>query len=123
MGNLTRDPETKYLPSGTAVCEVGLAVNEVWKDKQGDKQEKTLFADVTFFGRSAEVCGEHLRKGSLIHVEGKLQLDVWEDKTSGQKRSKLKVIGERMTMLGSKSAPRGEESQVPPERDEAEDIF
>ncbi len=104
MGNLTRDPQVRYTPGGTAVTEVGLAVNRSWYDKQSNsRREETTFVDVTLWGRQAEVAGEYLSKGRPILIEGRLQLDTWEDRESGQKRSKLKVVGENMTMLGGRS--------------------
>ncbi len=100
MGNITRNPEVRYLPSGTAVCDIGVAVNDRRKSQSGEWVEETTFVDVTLWGRTAEVCGEYLSKGSPILVEGRLKLDTWE--SDGQKRSKLKVIGERMQMLGKR---------------------
>jgi single-strand DNA-binding protein len=103
LGNLTRDPQVKYTPSGAAVAEIGLAVNRYWFDKQtNSRREETTFVDVTLWGRDAEVAGEYLAKGRSILIEGRLQLDTWDDKTTGQKRSKLRVVGERMQMLGSR---------------------
>ena len=100
MGNLTRDPEVRYTPSGTAVSEIGLAVNRTWFDKQSNqKKEEVTFVDVTLWGRQAEVAGEYLSKGRGLLIEGRLQLDQWDDKETGQKRSKLRVVGENMTML------------------------
>jgi single-strand DNA-binding protein len=104
LGNLTRDPEVRYTPKGTAVTDLGLAVNRSYTAENGEKREEVTFVDVTFWGRTAEVAGEYLKKGRPVFVEGRLQLDSWDDKQSGQKRSKLKVIGENMQMLG---APRG----------------
>src|SRR5712671_3349469 len=104
LGNLTRDPEVRYTPKGTAVTDLGLAVNRTYTADNGEKREEVTFVDVTFWGRTAEVAGEYLKKGRPVFVEGRLQLDSWDDKTSGQKRTKLKVIGENMQMLG---APRG----------------
>ena len=104
LGNLTRDPEVRYTPKGTAVTDLGLAVNRTYTADNGEKREEVTFVDVTFWGRTAEVAGEYLKKGRPVFVEGRLQLDSWDDKQSGQKRSKLKVIGENMQMLGS---PRG----------------
>jgi len=88
------------MPSGSAVCELGLAVNRTWFDKQANqKREEVTFIDVTLWGRSAEVAGEYLGKGSGVLIEGRLQLDQWDDRETGQKRSKLKVVGENLTML------------------------
>ena len=100
LGNLTRDPEVRYTPKGSAVTDLGIAVNRQYTLENGEKREEVTFVDVTFWGRTAEVAGEYLKKGRPIFVEGRLQLDTWDDKQSGQKRSKLKVIGETMQMLG-----------------------
>ena len=99
VGNLTRDVEVRYLQSGTAVTDIGLAVNDRRKNQAGDWVEEPTFVDVTLWGRTAEVAGEYLKKGSPILVEGRLKLDSWE--SEGQKRTKLKVVGERMQMLGT----------------------
>jgi len=104
VGNLTKDPQVRYTPGGTAVTDVGLAINRVWFDKQSNtKKEDVTFVEVTLWGRQAEVAGEYLSKGRSVLIEGRLQLDQWEDRETGQKRSKLKVVGEQMTMLGSGS--------------------
>lgn len=103
VGNLTRDPEVKYTTGGSAVAEIGLAVNRTWFDqKANEKKEETTFVDVTLWGRQAEVAGEYLSKGRSVLIEGRLQLDQWEDKQSGQKRSKLRVVCENMQMLGGR---------------------
>ncbi|HEY3964291.1 MAG TPA: single-stranded DNA-binding protein, partial [Planctomycetaceae bacterium] len=108
LGNLTRDPQVKYTPSGTAVAEIGLAVNRYWFDKQtNSRREETTFVDVTLWSRDAEVAGEYLAKGRPVLIEGRLQLDSWDDKTTGQKRSKLRVVGERMQLLGSRGEGGG----------------
>jgi single-strand DNA-binding protein len=108
LGNLTRDPQVKYTPSGSAVAEIGLAVNRYWFDKQtNSRREETTFVDVTLWGRDAEVAGEYLAKGRPVLIEGRLQLDMWDDKTTGQKRSKLRVVGERMQLLGSRGEGGG----------------
>jgi len=108
VGNLTRDPEVRYIPSGTAVTELGLAVNRTWFDKQSNsRKEETTFVDVTLWGREAEVAGEYLSKGRPVLIEGRLQMDSWEDKQTGQKRSKLKVVCEKMQMLGSRGEGGG----------------
>lgn len=108
VGNLTRDPEVKYTTGGTAVAEIGLAVNRTWFDKQSNqRKEDVTFVDVTLWARQAEVAGEYLSKGRSVLIEGRLQLDTWEDKNSGQKRSKLRVVGENMTMLGGRGEGGG----------------
>src|SRR6185312_15605564 len=105
LGNLTRDVEVKYLQSGMAVAEIGLAVNDRRKGQNGEWVEETTFVDITLWGRTAEVAGEYLSKGSPVLIEGRLKLDQWE--TEGQKRSKLRVVGERMQMLGSRGGGGG----------------
>lgn len=107
IGNCTRDPEVRYTPKGTAVTDLGLAMNRVYSSDGGERREETTFVDVTLWGRTAEVAGEYLKKGRQVYIEGRLQLDSWEDKNSGQKRSKLKVIGEQMTLLGSREGGGG----------------
>jgi len=102
IGNVTRDPEVKYTPKGTAVAEVGLAINRVYTPDGGEKREETTFVDITFWGRQAEIVGEYAKKGTPIYVEGRLQLDTWDDKQSGQKRSKLRVVGEQLQLLGGR---------------------
>ena len=104
MGNLTRDPEVRYTPKGTAVAELGIAVNRVYSGENGEKREEVTFVDVTVWGRTAENVGEYLKKGRPVFIEGRLQLDSWEDKQSGQKRNKLKVVADNVQFLGS---PRG----------------
>lgn len=110
LGNLTRDPEVRYTPKGSAVADLGLAVNRQYTLDNGEKREEVTFVDVTFWGRTAEIAGEYLKKGRPVFVEGRLQLDTWDDKQSGQKRSKLKVIGETMQLLGGKPGGGGAES-------------
>jgi len=105
VGNLTRDPELRYIPSGTAVTDVGLAVNDRRKNANGEWVEETTFVDITLWGRQAEIACEYLSKGSSCLIEGRLKLDSWEK--DGQKFSKLKVIGDRMQMLGSKGGSGG----------------
>src|SRR3954468_656573 len=105
MGNLTRDVELKYLPSQMAVAEIGLAVNDRRKNQQGEWIEEVTFVDVTLWGRTAEVAAEYLSKGSPLLIEGRLKLDRWEK--DGQKHSKMRVVGERMQMLGGKGGGGG----------------
>ena len=107
IGNVTRDPEIRYTPKGTALVELGLAVNRRYTAENGEKREETTFVDVTFWGRTAEIANEYLRKGRPVYIEGRLQLDSWDDKTTGQKRSKLRVVGEEMQMLGSREGGSG----------------
>jgi single-strand DNA-binding protein len=118
VGNLTRDVELKYIASGTAVTEIGLAVNDRRKNQAGDWVEETTFVDVTLWGRTAEVASEYLNKGSSVLIEGRLKLDTWE--TDGQKRSKLRVVGERMQMLGGRGGGGGRGGSAPPAQDESE---
>ena len=107
LGNLTRDPEVRYTPKGSAVADLGIAVNRQYTLDNGEKREEVTFVDVTLWGRQAEVAGEYLKKGRSVFIEGRLQLDTWDDKQSGQKRSKLKVIGEMMQMLGGRPGGGG----------------
>ncbi|KAA5545115.1 single-stranded DNA-binding protein [Roseiconus nitratireducens] len=101
VGNLTRDIELRYIPSGLAVAEITIAVNDRRKTSSGEWVDEATFVDVTLWGRNAEVASEYLQKGSPLLVEGRLKLDRWE--TDGQKRSKLRVVGEKMQMLGSRT--------------------
>mgnify|MGYP003633971344 CR=1 FL=1 len=108
VGNLTRDVELKTIPSGTSVCEIGLAVNE--KEKRGEEWvEVATFVDITLWGRTAEVAAEYLSKGASVLVEGRLKLDTWEQE--GNKRSKLRVVGEKLQMLGGKSGGGQQQQQ------------
>ena len=107
LGNLTRDPEVRYTPKGTAVTELGMAVNRVYTAENGEKREEATFVDVTLWGRTAEIAGEYLKKGRPVFIEGRLQLDTWDDKQSGQKRSKLKVVGEGLQFIGSRPGAGG----------------
>ena len=106
VGNLTRDPELRYTPKGTAIAKIGLAVNRVWTNEAGEKKEEVTFVDVDVFGRTAENVGQYMRKGRPILIEGRLKLDQWDDKQTGQKKSKLGVVAETVQFLGS--APGGE---------------
>ncbi len=109
MGNLTRDPEVRYTPKGSAVTDIGLAVNRVYSTDAGEKREEVTFVDVTLWGRTAEIAGEYLKKGRPVLIEGRLQMDSWDDKQSGQKRTKLKVIGEAMQLLGGRPGAGGDD--------------
>lgn len=108
VGNLTRDPEVRYTPGGTAVTEIGLAVNRYWFDKgSNERKEETTFIDVTLWGRQAEVAGEYLSKGRPVLIEGRLQTDSWDDKETGKRRTKLKVVGETLQLLGGREGGGG----------------
>jgi single-strand DNA-binding protein len=109
IGNLTRDPELRYTPKGTAVTEIGLAVNRIFSGEDGEKKEETTFVDVTLWARQAEIAGQYLKKGRPVFIEGRLQLDSWDDKQTGQKRSRLRVVAENLQLLGSRP-PEGESS-------------
>ncbi len=108
LGNLTRDPEVRYTPKGSAVCDLGLAVNRQYSLDNGEKREEVTYVDVVLWARLAEIAGEYLKKGRPVFIEGRLQLDTWDDKQSGQKRSKLRVVGETMQLLGSRPASGGD---------------
>ena len=117
MGRLTRDPQLSYLPSQTAVCEIGLAVNDVWRDKEGEKREEVCFIDCRAYGKQAEALGKYMEKGRQILVEGKLQLDSWED-SGGNKRSKHRVKLTGFQFMGqedrqSQDKPGGPPKSVP----------
>ncbi len=99
IGNLTRDPELRYTPKGTAVADITLAINRIWNNEQNVRQEETIFVEVTLWGRHAELAQQYLSKGRLAYIEGRLQMDTWDDKETGKKRSKLKVIGETLQFL------------------------
>jgi len=102
MGNLTRDPELRYTPKGTPIAKVGLAVNRVWRTEAGEQREEVTFVDVDIFGRTAENVGQYMRKGRPLLVEGRLKLDQWDDKNTGQKRSRLGVVAESVQFLGGR---------------------
>lgn len=110
IGNLTRDPEIRYTPKGSAVCDLGLAVNRRYTTESGERQEEVTFLDVVLWGKQAELAGQYLHKGRSVFIEGRLQMDTWEDKASGQKRSKIKIVSENMQFIDSKGGgggPRG----------------
>src|SRR5438309_1089650 len=100
MGNLTRDPELRYTPKGTAVAKIGLAVNRTWKTESGEQKEEVSFIDIEAWGRQAEVIAQYMKKGSPLFVEGRLKLDSWEDKNTKQKVNKLKVVLESFNFIG-----------------------
>ena len=106
IGNLGRDPETRYMPDGGAITNISLATTETWKDKNGDKQEKTEWHRVAFFGKLAEIAGEYLKKGSQCYVEGRLQTRKWQDK-DGQDKYTTEIVADRMQMLGSRQGMGG----------------
>jgi len=118
IGNITRDIDTRYTPQGTACADVGLAINRSWKDGNGEKKEETVFVDITLWGRTAEVAAEYCHKGDPLFVSGRLHLDSWDDKQTGQKRSKLKVIGETIQLLGARQQANAASNQ-PPQRQAA----
>ena len=129
MGNLTRDPELRSLPSGTPITEFGLAVNRTWSDQNGDRREATTFVDCKAMGRQAEVISQYMSKGRPIFVEGRLEFRSWEAKDGSGKRSKLDVFVESFQFLGSgrrdeggaNPAPQGRPQQQPADRGFASD--
>ena len=119
IGNVTRDPELKFTPKGTAVCEVGLAINRTWT-QDGQRKEEVTFVGVTFWGRQAEICGKYAKKGKPLYVEGRLTQESWTDKNTGQKVTKTKVVGEQMQLLGGK-LDSGQPSKPTQQRAESSD--
>jgi single-strand DNA-binding protein len=130
LGNITRDLEVRYTPKGTAVCDLGMAVNRIRTGDNGERIEEVTYVDVTLWGRQAELAGQYLSKGRSVFIEGRLQLDQWDDKQTGQKRSRLRVVGENMQFIGgqggsggnqggssapSQQAPPSEQQQAPPQ--------
>jgi single-strand DNA-binding protein len=116
VGNLTRDPELRYTPKGMAIAKVGLAVNRNWTSESGEKKEEVTFVDVDIFGRTAENVAQYMKKGRPILIEGRLRLDQWDDKQTGQKRSKLGVVGEVVQFLGSPTGGGGDGGSDAPRR-------
>ncbi len=111
IGNLTRDPQLRYIPTGTAVADFGLAISNKWTGKDGQKHDDTTFVDITMWARSAELASEYLHKGDPVFIEGRLQLDQWQDK-EGQKRQRLRVVGERMQFLPRAGGPGGQRGPI-----------
>ncbi len=127
IGNLTRDPELRSLPSGVKVCSFSLATNRVWKDKNGVRQESADYHNVVVFGRQAETVAQYMKKGSSILVEGRMQTRSWEDKTSGEKKYRTEVVADR-TQFGPKSSnagfsPSKIEESASPKNSEAVDVI
>ena len=107
MGRLTRDPEVRFLSSGTAVADIGIAVNRYWRNQDGQQQEEVTFVNVEAFGKQAETVGQYLKKGKPIFIEAHLKFDQWDDKQTGQKRSKLKVVLDRFEFIDSRGEGGG----------------
>jgi len=115
-GNLTRDPELRYTPKGTAIAKMGMAINRVWRDESGASKEEVTFVDIEAFGRQAETIGQYLKKGRPLLVEGRLRLDSWEDKQTNQKRNRLLVVLESFSFLDSGNRGSSEEGSSAPNR-------
>ena len=119
MGNLTREPMTKSTRSGVTICDMGLATNRRFRTAQGEEREEACFVDIEAFGRTAEICAQFLHKGSPVFFEGRLRLDQWVDKTTGQNRSRLKVVAETMQLVGAKE----HSGQFSPSAEEGNDCY
>lgn len=132
LGNLGRDPELKYMPNGDAVCNFSIATTDTWKDRDGNQQEKTEWHNIVAFRRLAEICGEYLKKGKQVYIEGKIQTRSWEDK-DGVKKYMTEIVANQMQMLGRRgedmdgdysppasSAPQ--ESKPPSTPDDEDDL-
>jgi single-strand DNA-binding protein len=115
-GNLTRDPELRYTPKGMAIAKITLAVNRSWRNEAGENKEEVTFVDVDSFGRQAETIGQYLKKGSPLLLEGRLRLDQWDDKQTGQKRSRLGVVMESFQFLGTGNRNEGGAPEAPRSR-------
>ena len=107
MGNLTRDPELRVTPKGTPICQFGLAVNRQFKDDSGQTRDETTFVDIEAWGRQGETISKYCSKGRPLFVEGRLKLDTWDDKTTGQKRSKMRIVLENFQFLGGREGAGG----------------
>lgn len=114
MGNLTRDPELRTTPSGTPVCQFGMAVNRIYNNSNGERQEETTFVDIEAWGRQAETISKYVNKGNPLFVEGRLKLDTWEN-NEGEKRSKMKVVLENMQLISQRGEGGGFASGSVPE--------
>jgi single-strand DNA-binding protein len=106
IGNLGADPETRYLPSGDAVTNIRIATSEKWKDKSGEQQEHTEWHRIAFFGKTAEIAGEYLKKGSPVYIEGRIRTRKWQDK-DGQDKYSTEIVADRMQLLGSRGGGSG----------------
>ncbi len=111
LGNLTRDPEVRYTSKGLAVADFGLAVNRCYTSDSGEKREESTFVDIRVWGKTAELARQYLTKGRQVYIEGRLQFETWDDKQTGQKRSKLRVVGETIQFLGA--SQEGQARRVP----------
>ena len=118
IGNLGADPETRYLPSGDAVTNIRIATSEKWKDKSGEQQEHTEWHRVAFFGKTAEIAGEYLKKGSPVYVEGRIRTRKWQDK-EGQDKYSTEIVADRMQLLGGRGASGGSEPMAREPREPA----
>lgn len=117
IGNLTRDPEVRYTPKGMAVCDISLAINSKRKTEGGEIKEEVTFVDCTAWGKTAELLGRYCKKGSSLFIEGRLTTESWEDKQTGQKRSKMKVVIDQMQFLGGREQSDKPRESRPPQRE------
>lgn len=115
LGNVTREPDIRFTPKGACIADVGLAINRQYTTEGGEKREEVTFVDLTFFNRMAEIVQEYVHKGDPLFVEGRLQLDQWEDKQTGDKKSRMKVVGQVLQLLGQRR--EGKDTGAPPKRD------
>lgn len=122
LGNLTRDPELRYTPKGTAVARLGLAVNRSYKTDTGETKEEVTFLDIDAWGKQAELIAQYLRKGNPLFVEGRLRLDQWDDKQTGQKRAAVKIVMENFQFIGGRADGGGGAPPAPPSRPPARPV-
>ncbi len=119
IGNLTREPEVRYTPKGSAVCDLGIAVNRTYVTDSGEKMQETTYVDIVVWSRLAEIAAQYLHKGSPVFIEGRLQMDTWEDKATNQKRTKLRVVADNLQFLGRREGGDegggGYQQEAPPQ--------
>lgn len=118
IGNLGRDPEVRYMPNGDPACDFSIACTDTWKDKAGQKQERTEWIRITIFGKLADIAGQYLKKGSSVYIEGRLQTRKWVDKDTETERQMTEVIADRMQMLGSRPSETSASSEPQPQSNE-----
>jgi single-strand DNA-binding protein len=117
VGNLTRDPEIRAMPTGGQVCSFGIATNRVYKDKDGNKKEQADFHNIVVFGRQGETCHQYLKKGQTVMIEGRIQTRSWDDKTTGEKKYRTEIVADRVQFGPKAGGGRSDAAETPPDAD------